>query len=204
MTTDTRVDPRIERTKKLLREALSQLIIERGYDSITIQDITERANVSRTTFYLHYRTKDELLISSFIDLYQTLTPKIPEFGRENFAQNLLDCDASDYEHVAEHAEFYRAMLSGRGSMVFLLAVMAYLQRVFQDDALTPLLPPPEVGEPRLPLDFISAFLAGSEVGVMKWWLDNDLKPAPEEMARMHFEMAAYGISRALRLDEDTE
>ena len=55
-------DRRIERTHQLLSKALMDLIIERGYDSITIQDITDRANVSRTTFYLHFKDKDRTAV----------------------------------------------------------------------------------------------------------------------------------------------
>ena len=59
----TKTDRRVQRTRELLQKALIELISERGYDAITIQDIVDRANVGRTTFYLHYSSKDELLIS---------------------------------------------------------------------------------------------------------------------------------------------
>jgi AcrR family transcriptional regulator len=58
------LDRRIQRTRQLLRNALFALIIERGYESIAIQDITERANLGRATFYLHYQDKEELLKAS--------------------------------------------------------------------------------------------------------------------------------------------
>ena len=58
------LDRRIQRTRQLLREALFALIVERGYEAITVQDITERANLGRTTLYLHYRDKEELLKAS--------------------------------------------------------------------------------------------------------------------------------------------
>ncbi|HEX5941381.1 MAG TPA: helix-turn-helix domain-containing protein, partial [Anaerolineales bacterium] len=54
---------RVERTRELLQKALIELIAERGYDAITIQDIVDRANIGRTTFYLHYNSKDELFMS---------------------------------------------------------------------------------------------------------------------------------------------
>ncbi len=204
MTTTDRIDPRITRTKKLLREALIALITERGYDAITVQDITERADVSRTTFYLHYRSKDELLISSFIDLYESLTPNVMVYGRDEFARNVECCDTADFDHVAQHADFYRVMLSERGSMIFLLSVMGYLQTMFTHDTFKSLLPPPEAGEPRLPLNFMAAFMAGAELGVVKWWLDQGMQPPAAEVARMQFELAAYGIAHALRIDEQTE
>lgn len=55
-------DRRVQRTRELLQQALIALIRERGYDAVTIQDIAERANVGRTTFYLHYTSKDDLFL----------------------------------------------------------------------------------------------------------------------------------------------
>src|SRR5689334_21487919 len=57
------MDKRIQRTRELLQKALIELINERGYDAITVQDIVEKANLGRTTFYLHYSSKDELFMS---------------------------------------------------------------------------------------------------------------------------------------------
>ena len=59
----TKTDRRVQRTRELLQKTLIELITERGYDAITIQDIVDRANIGRTTFYLHYNSKDELLMS---------------------------------------------------------------------------------------------------------------------------------------------
>ncbi len=64
MTDVKKVDRRIQRTRALLRDALMRLIIRKGYDEITIQDITDEANVARTTFYLHFADKDELLLGT--------------------------------------------------------------------------------------------------------------------------------------------
>ena len=57
-------DRRVNRTRRLLRESLMKLVAEKGYDSVTIEDITETAELGRTTFYLHYRDKEELLLES--------------------------------------------------------------------------------------------------------------------------------------------
>ncbi len=59
----TKTDRRVQRTRELLQKALIELVNERGYDALTIQDIVDRANVGRTTFYLHYSSKDDLFMS---------------------------------------------------------------------------------------------------------------------------------------------
>ena len=59
----SKTDRRVQRTRELLQKALIELIRERGYEAITIQNIVDRANIGRTTFYLHYNSKDELFVS---------------------------------------------------------------------------------------------------------------------------------------------
>src|SRR5215468_2732595 len=108
-------DRRIQRTRQLLRDSLMELIVERGFSDLTIQDITDRANVSRTTFYLHYRDKDELLFDNIQVLYTNLiSQSIGEITRESLLRGECDHilgDPGDYVHVAQYADFYRAMLS---------------------------------------------------------------------------------------------
>lgn len=190
-------DRRIERTHQLLSKALMDLIIERGYDSITIQDITDRANVSRTTFYLHFKDKDELLFTSMEAIYDGLLS-----GHEGWqpteidfsdVEN-LDCNAADWEHVADYADFYRVMLSDKGSIRFLWEVLSYLTAMTE----SALKKKSGEHEPKLPLGLISAFLSGAQIGVTKWWVENDqMHYTPEEIAKMHFLLAALGFHWAL-------
>jgi hypothetical protein len=74
-------DRRIQKTKKYLADALKQLILEKGYDAVTIQDIIDRANVGRSTFYMHYENKDQLLT-----------------GNIHFQENLIHTPVTDYEN----------------------------------------------------------------------------------------------------------
>ena len=62
-----RLDPRVVRTRQMLRDALVSLIAEKGFDALTVQDIADRATLNRATFYLHYQDKHELLINSLRD-----------------------------------------------------------------------------------------------------------------------------------------
>ncbi|MEJ2354006.1 MAG: TetR/AcrR family transcriptional regulator, partial [Anaerolineales bacterium] len=67
-----RVDRRVQRTRQLLNDALMSLIVEKGYDSITVQNIIDRANLGRSTFYAHYQDKDDLLLSGIEDVVHSL------------------------------------------------------------------------------------------------------------------------------------
>ena len=172
------------------------LIVERGYDSITIQDITDRADVSRTTFYLHFKDKDELLFTSMQVIYDGLLGGHeidPPLDLDPDEVKASDCKAGDFEHVAEYADFYRVMLSNDGSISFVWEVMSYLSRMIQ-----PMLEGGANGHtPKLPPDMIAAFLAGGQIGITKWWLEHDMECSPQEMARMHFLIASLGYRWAL-------
>lgn len=198
--TPRKVDRRIERTRQLLNQALMDLIIERGYDTITIQDITDRANVSRATFYLHFKDKDELLYKSMTSIYDALAQGHEGFMPIDAIEDNYDelvCDAGDFQHVADYADFYRVMLSKHGSMEFTLRVLSYLTEVMK-----PMLQARADGNaPKIPMEMIAAFLAGAQVGVTKWWIENDMQYSPEEVAKMHFFLALFGMRWALGREE---
>ena len=86
---EKRQDRRITRTRNQLREALFELILEKGYDTVTIEEITDRANLGRTTFYLHYKDKEQLLLESINsianDLLQQITQFIPAFSNSELS-----------------------------------------------------------------------------------------------------------------------
>jgi AcrR family transcriptional regulator len=181
MAEERKVDRRIQRTRTLLRDALMRLIISRGYDEITIQDITDEANVARTTFYLHFSDKDDLLFSTMRDVYEELYAQVGNEAISNFfSLEEEDCHAEDFQHVAEFAEFYRIMLSERGSAAFLARVRQYLAESVMAKSLQELIP--EGKEARIPLELMAYAIAGAQVGVTKWWLDNGMPHSPKRMA----------------------
>src|SRR5579859_2428312 len=135
-----KIDRRIQRTHELLRDALMALIEERGYEPISIQDITDRANVSRTTFYLHFRDKDDLLFTTMEELYDNLVEQavfaMPDKALSNSDRGIVD--ATEFRHVAAHARFYRVMIGQQGSAAFVMRVQAYLARITLEKMLKPL------------------------------------------------------------------
>lgn len=191
-------DRRILRTRQLLRDALLALIAEKGYQEITVQDVTDRANVARTTFYLHYKDIDDLLFSSMADMYQDLfteweqrTPALLDPG-----SNVQDYEG-DFEHVAQYASFYRVMMSENGSMKFMVRVQQYLT-VAMEQTLRRVIPPGQ--EPSVPLDMLAAMLAGVEIGVMMWWIQSDMPYTPEAMSRLCDRFSRPGVLAVLGLE----
>lgn len=195
-----KIDRRKARTRQLLRDALMALIVEKGYEAISIQDIVDRANVARPTFYLHFKDKEELLFTSLVEIYEEL------FSRQ-LSGTLADLsmpiespetvDSTDFEHIAAHADFYRVMLSEKGSIAFLLSVMDYLANAMVQSVIEPL--QRETGQPRIPAEFIGSFLAGAQIGVTRWWVQNQDAYTPQQMAQMMHFLAVMGMAWALRV-----
>ena len=182
MTAQEKTDRRIRRTRQALRAALAELVVEHRYETITVQQITARAGVARTTFYLHYQDKDDLLFNGFRDLYDELqTAVLPT--RMNAT--------ADWEHVAAHAQFYRALLGKRGNAAFVAFLRELLADVMRQHLLLPLLD--GAGTPRLDLDLMANYLAGAQLGLYIWWLENGMQPPAVEMAQAGQDMAVKGL-----------
>jgi len=96
-------DRRMVRTKKCLADALKQLILEKDYDSITVQDIIDRANVGRSTFYTHYESKEQLLVGNINFQEQLIC--LPEKDESPMGINIRYL----FEHTREHLPLFKAM-----------------------------------------------------------------------------------------------
>ncbi len=193
------VDPRVVRTRKLLREALIELIPERGYDAISIKDITERATLNRATFYLHYRDKEDLLERGFGEIWNELTRENP-FPQAPQGQLSLDATRAavlrDFEHLARYAPFYRVMVGGNGVGSFARRMQDYVYRS-TEERLRPFAARRLQSD--VPLDIVLRFIASAYVGLMQWWLEHDMQLAPEEMADTVVRLYATSPFRAMGL-----
>lgn len=206
-----RVDRRIERTKTLLRDALIALVSERGYTPITVQDITERADVSRTTFYLHYRDKEELLHESMGAIYRKIMRQIPRLTRtmlEQQPEQVLETlrASDDFEHAAQFANFYQQMFSEDGSAAFIHYLLTTLTGLMLADIVQPLAGDADApgSTPPIPLPIIAAYLAGAQMNTILWWLDgHQAEYTPEQMAEAVFALSTRGAAWALGLQNLT-
>jgi AcrR family transcriptional regulator len=182
-------DRRIQRTRKLLRESMLQLILDRGYDDISIQDVTDKANLGRATFYLHYREKDDLLadvmrlqFEEFVSVAPPIiSPKTKTVDPKRI-QQLFDFAESRYD-------LFRIMMIGKGSMV----ASRYLQQAIRDGYKSEIDRVQEVYGivPTISRDFIENYYAGALISLIFWWLDNDMPFTSKEMAEMYMKVSAH-------------
>lgn len=185
-----KIDRRIARTRQMLWEALIALIQEKDYAEITIQDIADRANVNRVTFYLHYRDKQDLLEKSVEVIFNELEAKITPLTGEAFR---LDVPPKGmtlvYQYIAENAKFYRIILGENGIPFLVTRFRAYLALVTIERFR---LVTPQGAPPPVPLEIVAGYAAGSIIGLIAWWLENDMPITPEELAYQSLLLTAYG------------
>jgi AcrR family transcriptional regulator len=204
-----RTDRRTNRTRRLLREALMGLVLERGYDAVTVEEITDRADLGRTTFYLHYRDKDELLMESLDELVNDLTAVIARTPIANWRTNPdpthpqpLQLPLSlAFQHAAEHADLYRIILRGEGRTQtverireIVIAQIHHVMDVRVPEENVPI-------HPGVPLDVFAHYFAGAFLGVLTWWLENNLPYPAEEMAVLFQRILYDGARKVLGLPE---
>ena len=174
-----KVDARILRSRQLLQEAMIALIGEHGYDQITVQDLCTRATLNRSTFYLHYKDKYDLLIQtiqSVMDELRNCVMLAPLLVTPN---EPLPGIVQMLEHFARHATFYTVMLGEEGFQRFDYSMMkimreAYSARLDHYRA--------EAENWQVPFDFFVNYLASAHFGVIKWWLSTDREYSSKYMA----------------------
>jgi AcrR family transcriptional regulator len=177
-------DRRAARTEKSLHQALISLIIERGYEPITVQDIIDRADVGRSTFYAHFTGKEDLLRHGFELLRRDLTEgqaKLAGDGRTPLAFSL-----AMFEHAYARRDVYLALVGGRGATV----VLGEIRRVLSDFVQKEL---GDSGEDTLPRAVRVQFVVGTFLTMLTWWLEKKPKLSPAEVNAMFRRLVLEGI-----------
>lgn len=188
-------DRRSQRTQQALLDALISLLAVKHYDEISINDIIDRANVGRSTFYAHYKAKDDLLKSGFDRVLDMLINHI-SFGE---ADQELRLDTSPlFRHAQGHYELYRSLVWGSGFELLSRDGHAELSTKFQQRLTSLLSGKPE---PSIPLPILSYSMAGTLLILLKWWLDNKMPYSPEDMDKFFQKLVMPGARNILGLSE---
>ncbi len=178
-------DRRIQRTRQLLSDALIQLIREKDYSTISVSDIIERANVGRSTFYAHYRDKDDLLVGELDRVIEVLSQRIPEQNEMPFFPSL-----GLFHHVGEEYELYKALVWTPGMDLLIKHMQKSLtQRIEQGLQKSG-------QEYEIPIPLLSNFIAGNFLTLLKWWLENKRTYSPEQMDEMFRNLSLPGLEAA--------
>lgn len=186
-------DRRVRRTRNALHDALIELVLEKGYERITVRDILDRADIVRSTFYAHYQDKDALLVSSFEEMLGQLRAAVATVSPADTARpaELL------YRHAFEHRRVYRALCGRQGGNV----VQRHLHRMVTDVLREHLAAPLAAAGCTLPADLVATHYTETTLGLLGWWVDHDFCHDPDWLVRAWRTLALPGLRAALEMPE---
>jgi AcrR family transcriptional regulator len=190
----TKPDRRVSRTRRALKEALTDLILEKGYEAVTVQDVIDRADVGRSTFYAHFIDKDDLLMAILADLdvpgpdTEGWQPDDPAFG---WTLEL-------FRHFGSGKRLFKAVASGQTGA---LARRETTRRL--EDLARAELSRLKVARKLDPfrVETVVRFLVGTFIGFMDWWMREENEHLPAEQVDHAFRsLVLPGVSNVLGLD----
>ena len=213
------VDRRVQKTRKLLQDALIELVAEKGYESFTIQEILDRANVGRSTFYAHFQDKDQLLHSILERLDELFeqhqkqlveaTKNVANLDNPDFLRSFSPT-LSFFQFVGQNHRFFKAMLANRGYGIFAKPVYDYVfahvhgmfTKPFHDDTLTHLHEPVKMGRSgekfgSLESEIAAHYFVSALMGILLWWVQKDMPCTAEEIDRLFRELASPSFRRVV-------
>lgn len=183
------LDRRIQRTRPLLQEALFHLIIERGYEQITITEITEQANLGRTTFYLHYRDKEDLLQEGIKTLLHDLHLEVEPETEESCTYHMVSIRI--FQHIARRQQLYQAMLKEAGPTRMLEDVM----KTYFAELCQRFLPAERLNggnSSMMTSEILAVHAAGSLLSLLSWWLNQEVSLSAKDMGTIYCQLMAKG------------
>ncbi len=187
-------DRRVERTRQLLEAALLSLIKEKEFEAISVQEIIDRANVGRATFYAHYDNKEDLLESGFDGLLTTLRERQREARSHEgtIEERLFAFSHHLLTHADEHRDIFPAMVSNRGGALIQHLLRNLLVKVVREDVREA-----AKGTARpVPEEAIVQFIAGGLFGLMMWWLGGKKRLSVVEVEALFRKLAVPALKAA--------
>lgn len=192
---EKRLDRRIQKTLQLLQNALVELIGEKDYEDITIQELLDRANVGRSTFYAHFENKDQLLRSILTYLNDQFEEGIRQLSDQNktYEDNSAHMPLRVIQFVAQNHRLFRAMLEKTGHSAHRNPLDDYLFAITQEHfkAMIRL----KHSDPRH-LEMASHYYTSAFIGALAWWLNNDMVYPPEVLAQLINQLTLPGLNAA--------
>ena len=195
-----KTDRRSLRTRRLLGEALIALLLEKRYEDITVQDILERADIGRSTFYEHYWDKEDLMTSEIERVIDVLDQRLamPPANTADFIPSL-----ALFQHVQEQQRLFQAFLRGQDVRQALnrgqgfRAVTQAFEDLLRRRVQQRLRGEWKHGESDELLAVVASYVAGAFMTLMQWWLETELSWSPERMDALFRDLVLPGVDPLL-------
>ncbi len=180
--TEQITDRRVQRTRRMVHKALMSLILEKKYESITVQEILDRADVGRSTFYMHFQDKDELLfdgfqyLQSFLESAQEVSGTPPR----NSYDRIIGFSLPMFEHAQEYRRVNRALLGSNAEAVVRRRIHSVLAGIVSRELKLELQRRKRASIPVSP-ELVTHFLVSAYTSVLTWWLNSRNPVSPEDI-----------------------
>ena len=177
-------DRRVKRTQRLLAQALIELILDKGFDTITIRDITERADVGYATFFRHYPDKEALLhdvLNVVLDELTNLLHLLPSDDPQQVGTLL-------FQYVQDHSAIVQVFLrSGTSSSLYQHILQVGTQNVLQEQTPMP--------DSQIPKEIAAYHIVTASINLIGWWLDHNIPYSLERMGIIYKELIVEPTQR---------
>lgn len=187
-----RFERRKQRTVAALKKATLDLVLEKGYDAVTIQDIVDLADLGRGTFYVHFESKEDIVWQIIHDGLMNANQE----GDRRYAEGGYPPGYLGYlitfEHAAENQDLYRLMMGSQGSALLTHRVAQVLAGQIEASIQAGEYLPDSAAPPAVTAQAI----VGALVRLVLWWLETPNQFTPEEMADMLYKMIHCEDSRS--------
>jgi AcrR family transcriptional regulator len=189
-------DRRSRRTRQLLGDALIELMLEKHFEAITIQDILDRADVGRSTFYAHYTDKESLLLSQIEHIIHEMEEYASATGSNH--HELLPSLAL-FRHVKEQRRLMQAFVWGKGAEILTRDFQGQVSNIIEQNLRV------ITGDPivfSVPMSVVTKFVMSTFLMLLRWWFDEDMHHTPEEMDQMFRKLVMPGIHGMMQQEEN--
>ncbi len=184
-------DLRVIKTKQLLKEALLELLKKMEFEEITIMKLTTYAQINRSTFYAHFYDKYDLLVKTINDELVSFVEEVAP--KSEVELTLADIPNPFYlratQYIYQHGEFFKVMMGENGIPSFQQQFLKIIEK-YMLDHLEKLHPHPNRME--IPKELFIYYVAHGYVGVISYWLENDMQYSPQYMAEKLSQMTING------------
>ena len=180
-------DRRSKRSRQLLGNALVELMLEKSFDDITVQDILDRADIGRSTFYAHYTDKENLLMSEIERVIYQLDAYTRAMGDQT---HLLLPSLELFRHLREQRRLLQAFVWGHASEILTRGFQARVSKIVEANLLVLM---GDTVKLSAPLPLIADFVTATFMTLLRWWLEDEMRSTPEQMDEMFQKLVMPGI-----------
>jgi AcrR family transcriptional regulator len=188
---DKVTDRRVQRTRQLLLDALNVLIVEKGYEAMTVQDVIDRANVGRSTFYAHFQDKEDLLLKAVETLWADLEAHLKNVRTEG--EIVWNLSLSMFQHAQSQRPLYKALIGKQGGNVAMKHIQKQLYVVVFEHLRLAL----SRNNTNFPPEILTQHVVNSFISLLTWWLDNNANYTAEQMNNFYRQLVLRGIEGLL-------